>query len=116
RALATGRVDYSQIWSTLGRELIVGTLLGFLYGALLGAFGFLSFMNSPTVNAIALGGVISASLLASMLLSVIVSTLLPFILQRLRLDPAVVTAPFVTTVTDVFGILLYLAVATAFLL
>jgi magnesium transporter len=116
RALATGRVDYSQIWSTLGRELIVGTLLGFLYGALLGAFGFLRYMNSPTVNAMALGGVIATSLLSAMLLAVIVSTLLPFILQRLRLDPAVVTAPFVTTVTDVLGILLYLGVATAFLL
>jgi len=116
RALATGRVDYSQIWSTLGRELLVGTLLGFLYGALLGAFGFLRYMNSPTINAIALGGVISSSLLAAMLLAVVFSTLLPFILQRLRLDPAVVTAPFVTTVTDVLGILLYLSVATAFLL
>jgi magnesium transporter len=116
RALATGRVDFSQIWSTLGREFVVGALLGFLYGALLGAFGFLRYMNSTAVNAVALGGVISMSLLAAMLLAVIVSTLLPFLLQRLRLDPAVVTAPFVTTLTDVLGILLYLAVASAVLL
>jgi magnesium transporter len=116
RALATGRIDFSQIWSTLGRELLVGVLLGFLYGALLGAFGFLRYINSTAINAIALGGVIAVSLLAAMVLAVIVSTLLPFLLQRMRLDPAVATAPFVTTLTDVLGILLYLAVATAFLL
>lgn len=116
RALATGRVDFSQIWQTLGREMLVGLFLGFLYGALLGAFGFLQFLNEPAINSLALGGVIAVSLLGSMLLAVSISTLLPFLLNRLRLDPAVATAPFVTTVTDVLGILLYLAIASAVLL
>jgi magnesium transporter len=116
RALATGRTDFSQMWRTIGREMIVGGLMGFLYGALLGAFGFLRFMDSPVVDSLLLGGVIAVSLLSSMLVAVLISTLLPFLLTRMRLDPAVATAPFVTTITDVIGILLYLAIATAILL
>jgi magnesium transporter len=112
RAIATGRVDFSQIWSTLGREFLVALLLGFLYGTLLGAFGLFKYIGHPAVNAIALGGVIAVSLLSAMILAVVVSTLLPFLLHRVRLDPAVATAPFVTTMTDVLGITLYLTIAS----
>ncbi len=116
RALATGRADFSQMWSTLGRETMVGALLGFLYGVLLGAFGFLRFLDNPAINSLALGAVIAGSLLVSMLVAVMISTLLPFLLIRMRLDPAVATAPFVTTLTDVVGIFLYLAIGTAVLI
>jgi len=115
RSLATGRVDFSQVWKTLGREMLVAVLLGFIYGALLGAVGFFQYMNNPAINALMLGSVISVSLLASMVLAVFISTVIPFMLHRMRLDPAVATAPFVTTITDILGILLYLGIATLML-
>ena len=116
RALATGRVNLGQIWKVLGREVLIGLLLGFVYGAALGVFGFVRYFDAVYVNSLMLGVVISTSLCLGMTLSALVATAMPFVLHRFNLDPAAATGPFVTTFCDIAGIAVYLSVATVVLL
>lgn len=116
RALATGRVNISQIGKVLGREVAIGLLLGFVYGIALGVFGFARYYESAYMNAIMLGVVISLSLCLGMTLAAFVATAMPFILHRFNLDPAAATGPFVTTFCDIIGIAVYLSLATFVLL
>jgi magnesium transporter len=100
----------------LGREVLIGLLLGFLYGAALGVFGFIKYYEPAYMNAILLGTVISVSLCLGMTLAAFVATAMPFLLHRFHLDPAAATGPFVTTFCDITGIAVYLSLATFVLL
>ena len=116
RALATGRINLGQIWKVLGREVLVGILMGFVYGAALGVFGFMRYFDAAYMNSLMLGVVISVSLCLGMTLAALVATAMPFVLHRFNLDPAAATGPFVTTFCDIACIAVYLSVATAVLL
>ncbi len=116
RALATGRAGLDQVGKVLGREVAIGLLLGFVYGAALGVFGFVKYYDVVTMNALMLGLVISISLCVGMTLAAFVATGIPFLLHRFNMDPAAATGPFVTTFIDIIGIAVYLTLATFMLL
>ena len=59
--------------------------------------------------------VVGISLMCIVLLAAIVGSILPIVLKRFRLDPAVVSAPFITTAVDGLGLLIYLGLATVIL-
>jgi magnesium transporter len=62
-----------------------------------------------------LGMVVGASLMIAFLVSTSMATIMPILLKRLGVDPAVAAGPFVTTANDITGITIYLALSTAFL-
>ncbi|ACL73081.1 magnesium transporter [Thioalkalivibrio sulfidiphilus HL-EbGr7] len=109
RALATGDVqtrDWLKLW---GKELLVSAALGATMGLAVWGAG------------IWLGGVdVGLAVAISMVLVVVMASMfgmvLPFALNRFGLDPASASAPLITSVADVFGILIYFSVATAVLL
>lgn len=106
RALATGEVGLKQWLSTLGREIFVGACLGLtmaVAGFLLGVFR----------SGIEIGMIVGLSMLAIVVLTNLVGALLPFVLTRLRLDPAVASSPLITTVADAAGLLMYFTIATS---
>lgn len=108
RALATGDVVLKDWGRMLGRELLVAILLGLSMGLAVSVVGVLR------------GGVPIALVVAlSMVIIVVVGSLvgmsLPFLLDRLKMDPATASAPLVTSVADVAGVLIYFAIATAVL-
>lgn len=119
RAMALGEIHLRDWWRVMRKELLSGTLLGLLLGLLGGGrlalwayttehwkgesvYGAHWGLLSVTIG-VALAGVTLWGTLAG--------SMLPFILRRLGLDPATSSAPFVSTLVDVTGLILYLNVA-----
>ncbi len=113
RGFATGRIQLSRIGQVIWKEMRVGILLGIFYGFLLGVVStFLKFLNvSPMI-----GLVVGLSICISMLIATSIGTLVPILLRRLDVDPAVASGPFVTTSIDILGILVYFLIAAHFLI
>ena len=89
------------------REAILGLLHGVWLGALVAVVAIIWKQN------LGLGLVLGVSMLGNMLIAGAVGAAVPLLLRRIGLDPAVASAVVVTTITDVFGFLLFLGIATA---
>ena len=111
RGMATGRIEIGNELKILAKELRVGIILGVLYGLLLGIFANFKFMNSDPM----LGVVVGLSICCSMLIAVAFGTIIPLILRKIDIDPAVATGPFVTTTIDILGVFLYFIIAGSLL-
>lgn len=109
RGLATGFVDRRKVLSVFWRELRVAMLLGIAYGLLVGSVSLL-YTDFHLIYALT----ISVSMSLSMCLAVSIGTLLPFILDRAGVDPAVSTGPFVTSAVDILGLFIYFSVSSMF--
>jgi len=111
RGLATGRVGLENSVKILLKEMRVGLILGILYGILLGIFAIFRFLDVSPM----LGLVVGLSICASMIIAATIGSLVPLILNRFDIDPAVATGPFVTTAIDILGVALYFWIAGFFL-
>lgn len=119
RAMALGEVSLREWWRVAGREIVSGLSLGLLLGivgfiriATWAAFHFADYGPHPYILALAVGtaliGIVGWGSLAG--------AMLPFILRVCRLDPATSSAPFVATLVDVTGLIIYfVACAVIFL-
>jgi magnesium transporter len=110
RELSLGLVRPSEIGRVLLKEASVGLVNGLVLGALLGGVARLWAGDAR------LGAVVGAALAANTLLSVCLGGILPLVLRRFRADPALVSGPLLTTVTDMCGFLLLLKLAQHVLL
>lgn len=114
RAMAVRDVLLSDWWRVFRRELAGGLLLGGIL-AVIGAFRvvvwqWFHFWNyGPHYSSFAL--VIGVSLVGVVLWGSLVGAMLPFLLRKVKLDPAVCSAPFVATLVDVTGLVIYFNVA-----
>ena len=111
RGMATGRVNFGGEIKLIIKEMKVGLMLGILYGILLGIFANILFSDAPG----SLGIVVGLSICISMIVAATVGTVIPLILRKLDIDPAVATGPFVTTSIDILGVLFYFLIAGLFL-
>jgi len=111
RGMATGRVNIGGEIKLILKEIQVGILLGVLYGVLLGVFAHSVFTKAPDN----LGLVVGLSICVSMVVAATVGTIIPLILRKLDIDPAIATGPFVTTSIDILGVLFYFLIAGLFL-
>ena len=111
RGMATGRVNIGGEIKLIFKEIKVGLILGSLYGILLGVFAKFTFTDTPDN----LGFVVGLSICASMVVAATVGTIIPLILRKLDIDPAIATGPFVTTSIDILGVLFYFLIAGIFL-
>jgi magnesium transporter len=113
RAMALGEVRLQDWWRVFVRETYTGVVLG----AVLGFVGWLriyAWPDAATRYGAQYGQIAMAvgiSLVGIVLWGTIVGSLLPLLLKRLRLDPATASAPFVATLVDVTGIIIYFTVA-----
>lgn len=108
RALATGDVRFTDWGVMIGREVIVATLLGLTMALAVSLLGFVR-------GGVDVALVVAASMVLIVLVGSLIGMSLPFLLARFRLDPATASAPLVTSITDILGVLIYFAVATALL-
>jgi len=117
RAMALGEVRLRSWWRVARRELGAGLALG----AILGLLGLLRILGAeaihptlgPHAGRVAL--TVGTSLLGVVTVGTLAGSLLPFLLSALRLDPASASAPFVATLVDVTGVVVYFSVASALL-
>jgi magnesium transporter len=110
RALATRDLTRSNLLRVVWREGVVGLINGVAFAVVMGLVGFLWF-SSP-----ALGAVIAAAMVINLLVAGLAGIVIPVLLDRLKIDPALASGAFVTTVTDVVGFLAFLGLATLVLL
>ncbi|MEI5984202.1 MULTISPECIES: magnesium transporter [Sphingobacterium] len=114
QAMAMGEVTLRDWWMVMKRELLSGLLLG----VILGALGFMrigmeeAFRQSYGDIWYLIAIAISLSLVAVVLWGSVIGSMLPFILRRLGADPASSSAPFVSTIVDVTGLIIYFTFAT----
>ncbi len=117
RALALGEVKLRDWWIVIRREVLSGLLLGLI----LGTIGFLrialwsAFSSLYGEHWMLVGLTVSCSLLGIVLWGTITGSMLPLILKRLGMDPATSSAPFVATLVDVTGLIIYFSVALVIL-
>ncbi|WP_210730475.1 magnesium transporter [Roseicyclus persicicus] len=110
RALATRDLTSSNLMRVVLREGVVGLINGAAFALVMGIVGLVWF-GSP-----ALGGVIAAAMVINLFVAGLAGILIPVVLDRLNIDPALASGAFVTTVTDVVGFFAFLGLAVVFLL
>ncbi len=110
RALSIEEIDVGDWWRVFLKELLVGLLLGIA----LGIFAFVRglFSDEQSVN---IPLILGLSMIAVIIWANIVGALLPLLIKKVRLDPAVISNPLISTLTDVSGIIIYFNIA-AFML
>jgi len=113
RALALGEVGLSDWWRVMRREFAAGLSLG----AILGSIGFFrisvwsAFSNVYGEHWLLVAITVGLALIGIVLWGTLIGSLLPFVLRRLGFDPATSSAPFVATLVDVTGLVIYFSVA-----
>lgn len=106
RALATRDLDIYNAGRIIRREIGVGMLNGVIFATLIGLVAGFWFSNPN------LGGIIAAAMIINMLVAAFAGIMVPLLLDRFGADPAVASAVFVTTITDVVGFFAFLGLAT----
>ncbi|MBI1451064.1 magnesium transporter [Acinetobacter chengduensis] len=109
RALATGDVHFKDWFYLIGRESLVAICLG---GTMAIAVSALGYYRGDSMVAL----VLALSMMAIVMLGCLIGMSLPFILNRMGLDPASASAPLVTSICDASGVLVYLFIASQLLL
>lgn len=106
RALATQDLSDTNARRVITRELLVGMLNGIAFAVITGIAAYIWFRVPG------LGIVIGLAMICNLLAAALGGILIPLALHRLRIDPAVASSPFATTVTDVVGFFSFLSIAT----
>jgi len=117
RALALGEAHFKDWWRVLGREIISGLVLG----VILGSIGVMRILLWPTKKTLygehyfLISLTVGCSLVGVVLWGATIGSMLPFILKRAGFDPATASAPFVATLVDVTGLIIYFSIASLIL-
>lgn len=110
RAMATRDLTGSNVWRVIRREVLVGLVNGVIFAVVMGVVGVIWF-GSP-----ALGGVLAAAMVINLVVAGLAGTVIPVLLEKMGVDPALASGAFVTTVTDVVGFFAFLGLAAWVLL
>jgi len=108
RAIATGDVRLHKWFWAFSREIAIGVLLGATMGLAGGTLGLLR-------GGYEIGIVVGLSMISIIVVANFMGVMLPFLLTKLRLDPAVASSPLITSIADAVGLLIYFGIATVIL-
>ena len=110
RGMATGQVNPRNSRDILRRELAVGVLNGIVFSIVVGAIAFLWYGNAK------LGLVMGIAIIVNLVIGALAGALIPVLLKRMSIDPALAGGVVLTTVTDVIGILAFVGLGSYLLL
>ena len=109
RGIAIGEINYENQADILKKEIAIGIINGLCIGLVVGVLGYF------WVGSISFGFVIGTAMLLNLIVATISGYLVPVLLKKVGIDPALASAVFVTTVTDVLGFFFFLGLATVML-
>jgi magnesium transporter len=109
RELSLGLVRAEELWRVWCKEISVGLVNGTALGLLIGGVGWI-WKGNPY-----LGFVVGFALCVNTMVAVSIGGVLPLVMKRLKIDPAIASGPLLTTVTDMCGFFLVLGTATLWL-
>jgi magnesium transporter len=113
RAMALGEVKLRDWWRIVGRELQAGLVLGLALGAIgvLRIVAWQGLFKTYGEHYMLVAATVGISLVGVVAWGTLSGSMLPFVLRRLGLDPASASAPFVATLVDVLGLVIYFETA-----
>ena len=109
RGIALGELTWGNSGRALGKEMLVGLANGVVFG-LAGAGIAWWVVGNPYF-----GGILALAMVINLIVAAFAATLIPIVLRALKVDPALASAVFITTLTDVFGFFAFLGLATFFI-
>ncbi|GAA0342658.1 magnesium transporter [Bacillus carboniphilus] len=109
RGLSSTKLEANQILKLIWRESKVGLMIGITCGILI--FGVAAIWQQSLV----LGFVIGASLLLTLIFGTLAGTIIPILLYKINIDPAIASGPLITTINDILSLFIYFGLATFFL-
>lgn len=109
RGIAIGEISYENQADILKKEIAIGIINGLCLGLVVGVLGYF------WVGSLVFGFVIGTAMLLNLIVATISGYLVPILLKKVGIDPALASAVFVTTVTDVLGFFFFLGLATIML-
>ncbi len=107
RALAVGDVSMRDWFLFFRREIIIALIMGVLMGV---AVSLVAWFRAPEVIA-----VVALTMICTVLTGCLIGMSLPFVLTRMKLDPATASSPLITSLADIIGVVIYLGIATWYL-
>ena len=110
RSLAVGDVKLTDWYKLIGKEVLVSLLLG---ASMAVGAALIAYFRAPMIDVV---WVVSLTMLLVVLAGSLIGMLLPFIFTHLRLDPATASAPLITTIADICGVIIYFSIANWLLL
>lgn len=109
RGLVSNDINKNVIFRLIMREFLVSLIIGIVCGVLISLIAF--FWQGSAV----LGAVVGSSLFLTLIIGTLAGTIIPIILYRLKIDPAVASGPLITTLNDIFSLVTYFGIATMFI-
>ncbi len=104
RALATGEVEIKDWFKLVSKEVVVSFLLGITMAA---GVALIASFRAPEIIAI-----VSGTMVITVMTGSIIGLLLPFIFTKFNLDPATASAPLITSIADICGVVIYFSIAS----
>ncbi len=109
RGLVSNDINKNVIFRLIMREFLVSLIIGIVCGVLISLIAF--FWQGSAI----LGAVVGISLFLTLIIGTLAGTIIPIILYRLKIDPAVASGPLITTLNDIFSLVTYFGIATMFI-
>ena len=109
RSLAMGKVKFNEVKKLVLKEVVVGVINGAAVGIITGIVVSIIYSN------VYLGLIIFLAMIGNLIISGFFGLIIPIILEKLKVDPAISSSIFLTTATDVLGFFLFLGLASLFL-
>lgn len=109
RGIATGKLEAKNIWRKIVKEFVTGFYIGITCMVLIGILILIFYQK------VMIGVVVGISLLITLSVSAVIGLIFPLILNKLKFDPAVASGPFITTVNDIVGLMIYFSIASFFM-
>ena len=123
RVLTDEEIDAKKILQIIFKELRIGLLNGFLLGLLsfISVFAFLYVSQKPIIagdevfilsDAFQVSFIVALSLFVALAIATVVGTVIPILLKKLKIDPAVASGPFISTINDICAVIIYYGLTT----
>ncbi|MBU0676783.1 MAG: magnesium transporter [Verrucomicrobia bacterium] len=120
RGLALGSLRHTRLSQLIRRELTTGLIMGTACGLLIGVWAEILILASPgqvaSIAPLYLAFAVSVALFSAMAFAAIYGALVPFVLKKFEIDPAVASGPFVTASNDITALLIYYGVTSVLLM
>lgn len=107
--ISDNNVSSQPILQTVREELVSGSIIGIILALILAIVSLILYQN------LALMVIVSLSMVLVSIMSAVVGTTIPILFDKFNIDPAVASGPFITTINDIFGLVVYFMIATSLL-
>jgi magnesium transporter len=110
RGIATGMINIRDFWKIISKELAIGLILGVFYGLFIGIVASVAYRTEPVIIPLAIS--VGLAVVSSMSVAALVGSGIPLLFEKIKIDPAIATGPFVTTAVDIVSVFCYFLIAT----